>query len=355
MKHGGCLGIGLSAMGTRRVDIYEHLKTIMYQNNAVFGEAVGLAIGLVMLGSKNCEILQDMVTYAHSTQHEHTLRGLAVGMSFFMYGRLEEADLLISSLLQEKNPILRCSAMYTISMAYCGTESKTAINRLLHAANSDVDDEVRCAAVTSLGFLLFRTPEQCLQIIDVLTKSYNHYVRYGAAMALGIAFAGTGSKEAIDLLEPLFYDLVNYVRQGALIASALICIQQTESTCHKIKYFRSLYTKVINENYEDDVVKFGAILAQGIIDSGGRNVSISLDSRTGYLNTLTVVGLLLFTQYQFCISLTHCLTLAFTPICTIGFNTKLNIPTYELKSSNQIIHEVCFNALCQELAEKRGW
>lgn len=342
-------------MGTRRSDIYEQLKIVMYQDNAVFGEAVGIAIGLVMLGSKNSESLQDMVKYAHSTRHEHVLRGLAVGISIFMYGRLDEADQLISSLLQEKNPILRCSAVYTISMAYCGTGSKTAVKKLLHVANSDVNDEVRCAAVTSLGFLLFRTPEQFLQIIDVLSKSYNHYVRYGAAMALGIACAGTGRKEAIDLLEPLLYDKVNYVRQGALIASALICIQQTESTCYKIKHLRSLYTNVITENSEDDVVKFGAILAQGIIDSGGRNVSISLDSRTGYLNTLTVVGLLLFSQYQFSICLAHCLTLAFTPICTIGFNTRLNIPTFELKNCNQIIHEVCFNALCQELAEKRGW
>ena len=48
--------------------------------------------------------------------------------------------------------------------------------------------------------------------------------------------AGTGSKEALYLLEPMCYDLVNYVRQGALIASALVLIQQTEQTCPKVKH-----------------------------------------------------------------------------------------------------------------------
>jgi len=355
VKHGCCLGIGLSAMGTCRKDIFDQLKINMYQNNYVFGEAVGLAMGLVMLGTKNDEALQDMVAFAQVTQNEQMLRGLAVGISFFMYDQLQEADQLITSLLQDKNPILRCSAVYTISMAYCGTGSETAITKLLHISNSDVSDDVRSAAVTSLGFLLFRTPELCLQIISKLTKSYNPYIRYGAAMALGIACAGTGHVGAIHLLVPLINDLVNFVRQGALIASSMICIHHTESSCSEGKYFRSLYAKVISDEHGDDVVKFGAILAQGIIDGGGRNVSISLESKIGHTNILTIVGLMLFTQYQYCICLAHCLTLAFTPTCAIILNTQLNIPVLELKSSKRINHTIHYNSLPQELAEKRGW
>jgi 26S proteasome regulatory subunit N2 len=36
------------------------------------------------------------------------------------------------------------------------------------------------------------------------------------------------------LLEPMTNDPVNYVRQGALIASALVTIQQNEVTCPKV-------------------------------------------------------------------------------------------------------------------------
>jgi len=110
-------------------------------------------------------------------------------------------------------------------------------------------------------------------------------------MALGIACAGTGSKEAIALLEPMTNDPVSYVRQGALIASALILVQQTEVTCPKVKDFRLLYSRVIADKHEDVMAKFGAILAQGIIDAGGRNATVSLQSRTGHTDMAAVVGM----------------------------------------------------------------
>ena len=55
-----------------------------------------------------------------------------------------------------QDPILRWSGMYTLGLAYCGTANNVAIRRLLHVAVSDVNDDVRRAAVTSLGFLLFK-------------------------------------------------------------------------------------------------------------------------------------------------------------------------------------------------------
>lgn len=117
------------------------------------------------------------------------------------------------------------------------------------------------------------------------------------------------------MLEPLINDPVNYVRQAALIASALVLIQQTEHTSSKVqlhtrsdvayhhvyephqllqlqyitfitfvllclhtrsalisviqvKSTRETYSKVISDKHEDVMAKFGAILAQGIIDAG---------------------------------------------------------------------------------------
>lgn len=333
VRHGGCLGLGLAAIGTHREDVYEQLKLNMFQDDAVTGEAAGIAMGLVMLGSKSTTAISDMVSYAQDTQHEKILRGLSVGIALTMYGRLEEADKLIESLCRDKDPLLRRSGMHTIAMAYCGTGNNQAIRRLLHVAVSDVNDDVRRAAVEALGFILFRTPEQCPSVVSLLSESYNPHVRYGAAMALGISCAGSGNKDAIALLEPMTNDPVNYVRQGALIASSLILIQQTEVTCPKVKDFRQLYSKVINDKHDDVMAKFGAILAQGIIDGGGRNVTISLQSRTGHTNMAAVVGMLVFTQYWYWFPLAHFISLAFTPTCIIGLNADLKMPKMEFKSN----------------------
>jgi len=333
VRHGGCLGLGLAAMGTARPDIYEILKQNLEQDDAVTGEAAGIAMGLVMLATKSSTAVRDMICYAQETQHEKILRGLALGISMIMYGRLEEADALIEELSSDKDPILRWSGMYTIGMAYCGTSSNKAIKKLLHVAVSDVNDDVRRVAVTSLGFLLFRSPEQCPSVVSLLSESYNPHVRYGAAMALGIACAGTGLKDAIALLEPMTNDPVNYVRQGALIASALILIQQNEITCPKVTFFRELYSKVISDKHDDVMAKFGAILAQGIIDGGGRNMTISLQTRTGHTSMTSVIGLMVFQQFWYWFPLSHFLTLAFAPTYIVGLNEDLKMPKLEFTSN----------------------
>lgn len=104
IRHGGCLGLGLASMGlgTARPEVYEVLKNNLYQDDAVTGEAAGIAMGLTMLGSMDASVIHDMRTYARETQHEKILRGLALGISMLCFGRLESADGLIQELLEDK-------------------------------------------------------------------------------------------------------------------------------------------------------------------------------------------------------------------------------------------------------------
>lgn len=113
----------------------------------------------------------------------------------------------------------------------------------------------------------------------------------------------------------------------------MILIQHTDQTCPKVTFFRQLYSSVITSKHEDTMAKFGAILAQGIIDGGGRNVTLGLQSRTGHTNLQAVVGMLVFTQYWYWFPLAHCLSLAFTPTCIISLNSDLKMPKIDFKSS----------------------
>lgn len=59
-------------------------------------------MGLVMLGTGSQKALDEMLQYAHETQHEKIIRGLAVGISLLMYGKQEEADACIDTLMADK-------------------------------------------------------------------------------------------------------------------------------------------------------------------------------------------------------------------------------------------------------------
>ncbi|KAI4862690.1 26S proteasome regulatory complex, non-ATPase subcomplex, Rpn2/Psmd1 subunit [Hypoxylon rubiginosum] len=325
IQHGGALGLGLAGMASGNEEIFENLKAVLYADSALNGEAVGLAMGLIMLGTGNVKALEDMVAYAHETSHEKSVRGLALGMSLIMYGQQEGADVMIEGLLNDPDPTLRYGGIMTVAMAYCGTGSNKAIRKLLHVAVSDVNDDVRRIAVMSLGFILFRKPGSVPRMVELLSESYNPHVRYGSAMALGISCAGTGLDEAIDLLEPMMKDPTDFVRQGALIALAMIMIQQNEVMNPKVASIRKTLKKVVGDRHEDAMTKFGAALALGIIDAGGRNCTIGLQTQTGNLNMAGIVGMAVFTQYWYWFPFTHFLSLAFSPTSIIALDHDLDI------------------------------
>lgn len=218
--------------------------------------------------------------------------------------------------------------MYTLALAYAGTADNTAVRKLLHIAVSDTSDDVRRAAVTSLAFLLFKNPDQVPRIVQLLSESYNPHVRCGATLALGIACAGTGLQDALDILEPLAKDSVDFVRQGALVAMGMVLVQQSEASSPSMASTRSLFSRIVSDKHEDVMARFGAVLGQGLIDAGGRNVTISLQSRAGSRNTSAIVGMVLFCQFWYWYPLAHCACLAFEPTAIIGLNHELKVRGY---------------------------
>lgn len=330
VQHGACLGIGLAAMATGSEGLFETLNEILYSDSAVAGEGAALGIGLLMVGQCDSELatrrIPELLTYSHDNHHEKVVRAVALSIAMMVYGKEESADIIIETLTGNRDPIIRYGGMFAIAMAYCGTADNKSIQKLLHVAVSDVNDDVRRAAVSAFGFLNFRNPESVPRLVALLAESFNPHVRYGACMAVGIACAGTASKDAVDLLTPLLEDNIDYVRQGALIAMALVYQEISEARSPSSKKFRETLLTLIADKHQTVMTKAGAILAAGIIDAGGRNCVVSIQSRTGFMKMGGAVGIMMFLQYWYWYPLKLFLSLSFNATVLIGLNKDFDMP-----------------------------
>lgn len=347
IQHGACLGLGLAAMATRDGAVYRKLRELMLAESAVAGEAAGLGLGMLLAGAGSgwrasdesdgaaaaAEIdeaapsaAQEMLSYAHSTRHEKVARGVAMGIALIVYGQEERADALIEQMMRDLDSIVRYGAMYAIGMAYAGTSNNSAIRRLLHVAVSDVSDDVRRAAVTCIGFVMVGKAHKVPTLVTLLAKSYNPHVRYGAAMALGVACAGTGNEDAVRLLEPLLEDTEGYVRQGAFLGLSMVLQQVSEGRSKKVKELREKITSVLGGKHHPAMEKMGALLGAGVLDAGGRNVVIALRSRAGFVKMPAVLGMAMWLQHWYWYPLLHMLSLSMTPTALIAVNKDMKLP-----------------------------
>ena len=77
---------------------------------------------------------------------------------------------------------------------------------------------------------------------------------------------------------------------------------------------------MIEDKHEEILSRMGAILAQGVINSAGRNATLSLTTRDGTLRQNSIVGLVMFLQHWYWYPLLNCFSLALTPTALIGVN-----------------------------------
>ncbi|KAL8443763.1 hypothetical protein Emed_006585 [Eimeria media] len=284
--HGGCLGLGLTCLGDAAdSEAYDALRTLLFLDSAITGEGAALGLGLLLMGSGSPTASMELLGYARDTQHEKIGRACAVALALICFQKEEE---------------------------------KTAVERLLHRAVADVNDDVRRAAVLSLGFVLCGHSEELLRVMKLLGGSFNPHVRYGAAFALGFASAGSGNAEAVQLLQSLTTDPTDFVRQGAFIGLGLLMQLQNEASCPGVTAFRETLQKVMKDKHEDSLARFGAVLAAGLLDAGGRNVSVRFFSARKVLRMHAVAGVCLFAQLWYSFPLIYCLCLSFSPSALIG-------------------------------------
>jgi len=141
-------------------------------------------------------------------------------------------------------------------------------------------------------------------------------------------------KEGLDLLKPMLDDPVDYVRQGALLATSMLLMQSCNHGAEsRLTEHRKHLQKVISDKHEDTMAKYGAIIASGILDAGGRNMTISLTTKSGNRSMSGIVGMAVFSHFWFWHPLTLFVSLALTPTAAIGINGELQMPKWKIKSS----------------------
>jgi 26S proteasome regulatory subunit N2 len=113
---------------------------------------------------------------------------------------------------------------------------------------------------------------------------------------------------------------------------AMVMIQTNESFDSRVGTFRRQLEKIILDKHEDTMSKMGAILASGILDAGGRNVTIKLLSRNKHDKLTAVIGLAVFSQFWYWYPLLYFISLAFSPTAIIGLNSDLELPKFEFVS-----------------------
>lgn len=152
-------------------------------------------------------------------------------------------------------------------------------------------------------------------------------MRYGACLAVGISCAGTGADnaEAMAIVKPMLEDKVSFVRQGALMSMALMLMQENDARCPAVKELREKIDSVVGDKHQGVVAKFGATLAAGILDAGGRNMCVALTSRTGFLRQGAVVGMMCWLHYWYWYPLLQFFSLALAPTAIIGVTKDMKI------------------------------
>lgn len=102
---------------------------------------------------------------------------------------------------------------------------------------------------------------------------------------------------------------------------------KTEAVAKELKEFRESLEKACVNKHEESMSRFGALIGQGLVDAGGRNMQVKFLSEGGSgINPTAVAGIVMFLQNWFWFPCTAFLHLALRPTVFVSLNEELNIP-----------------------------
>lgn len=321
-----CLGIVKYSSGD--YDAFAKLKDPFEKYSTISQETAGYAAGLLFANTSDITVIEYLKSIRNTTDFKRLVRVINVALAMIS-GDMSAPELDNNDVVVIEETILRLGVNYVNSNEAC------IIDYLLKYVNHSNDD-IKRAAVISLGMVIGYHEESIREIMIPLSTSHAMYVR--AAVALSLGFFSTevtdvGLKaDIINLLEALIFDSEDLVKQQAGIGLG-IALQQHNTNlygtkdCATVNYKRicKMMNGIIGNRNDSRSYKIGVGLGRSLIELGGRNAVLSLRNISGRIDNMRVHGYLLFTQSWYWNPLYNFLSLLVLPTPCIRVDKSLQL------------------------------
>jgi hypothetical protein len=291
--------IGLSFIGRNRMNSTKKSFLLKFIKNFISLDMISasgsaLAIGILFLGSNSRYLLEVIISLIQETEYAKIGKILVFSLAFIFLKTKDESNLVFQTLIRERNPQIREGAVYIYSLAFLGSGDFQATNKILEILSLDPDENVKKAAIISIGFIFMCDFENIKSIFYLAINHYNPFVRYGLCFAIMLSvIKGIYIQEANIFLKKLCNDPVDFVRQGAYISMGFIF----SNVYHKKKKKEILknFEKILKDEKESPLIKFGIMIGYGILES---NKNYSFAELEGNVNSSRfLIGLFNFINY----------------------------------------------------------
>lgn len=235
-------------------------------SNTLKNSTLSLSVGFLFLGS-SCEFLfrKIMILY-HETEHIKTSKFLVICISLIFFGSKTKSERIYRKFISQRDPIFRMGGIFIQTLSFLKTANLKIVRKFLKIIGIDSDSNVQRGSAMGIGFIFHSKFNLIKNILKQLSNHQSPHVRYGTCFAIAISDDNKKSKDAINLLNILCEDSIDFVRQGAHISLGLIFYNQ-KSCDKKLKAKKYLRKIIINSDEKSNFSKFGSIIGHCLIET----------------------------------------------------------------------------------------
>nr|UXY87913.1 26S proteasome regulatory subunit [Cryptomonas curvata] len=297
-RNGAYLAIALSTGISIKNELKENFFKTLISNIAMSlktGELSALSFGLYIQNDSSKYVLKNLLKITNIVRNEKTTRFLFFSIALIYKNNKEVATHLFEKLFIHQNPIIRSGVISIYTIAFTGSCNLKITERILESISNDLDDNVKKTSIISLGFLFFSKFSLLEKIVIQFIDHFNPFIRYGVCFAIGISSFGKNSYKAIEFLEKLSNDKIDFVRQGSFIALGLSILNDKNN--ERKKKVKSFFEKKLFDENHTEMSRFGIIIGYALTEL--HTNEIILNNKRNLIEKKEITGLFLFIQYWY--------------------------------------------------------